>query len=190
MPSDLKDLAEENKALPIGFGQTISQPLTVAFMLELLRPQEGENILDVGAGSGWTSALLSCVVSGGDLMPKIKNQKSKINGRVTAVETIPELKEIGEKNVSKYSFVKKGIAEFICGDGSKGYEKNAPYDKILAGASGRELPLAWKKQLKIGGRIVCPIKESIWLFVKKSESEFEEKEYPGFVFVPLMEQTL
>lgn len=167
-----KHLAEINEALPIGFGQTISQPLTVAFMLELLQPEKGDKILDVGSGSGWTSALLGEIVGN--------------NGKVVAVETIPELKEFGEKNVSKYSFTEKGIVEFILADGSKGYEKFAPYDKILASAAGAKLPAAWKSQLKIGGRIVCPIRSSILLFIKKSKDEFEKTEYPGFAFVPLV----
>ena len=174
MPDDMKDLAEIDEAMPIGYGQTISQPLVVAFMLELLEPKAGEKILDVGSGSGWTSSLLS----------EIAGEK----GKVIALELVPELKEFGEKNAAKYSFVEKGTVEFLCCDGSKGYEKEAPFDKILASASARRLPEAWKKQLKIGGRIVTPINSSIWLFIKKSEDEFEEKEYPGFVFVPLIEK--
>lgn len=193
LPDDLKNLAELNEALPIGFGQTISQPLTVAFMLELLEPKKGDKILDIGSGSGWTTALLSEIVGN--------------KGKVIAVEIVPELKEMGEKNVSKYNFinpvrghgdsaevqknktsngVKNGIVEFILGDGSKGYQKEAPYDKILASATGSELSEAWKRQLKIGGRIVCPIDYSIWLFVKKDENNFESTEYPGFSFVPLI----
>src|SRR4030043_2280630 len=79
LPEDIKDLAEENTALSIGFGQTISQPLVVAFMLELLEPKPGENILDIGAGSGWTAALLAYATSEEWLKSKIKNQKSKID---------------------------------------------------------------------------------------------------------------
>jgi len=143
LPQDSKDLAELNEALPIGLGQTISQPLTVAFMLEQLQPKKGDKILDIGSGSGWTTALLGEITG--------------LNGKVFALEIIKELKEFGEQNVSKYSFVKKGIARFILSDGSKGYEKEAPYDKILASASASEMPKEWKKQLKIGGRLVAPI---------------------------------
>jgi protein-L-isoaspartate(D-aspartate) O-methyltransferase len=118
---------------------------------------------------------------------------------VVAIELVPELKTFGETNVRKYDFVERGIAQFICGDGSKGYKSQAPFDKILASASiqsvkdeipnpGREIPLEWKNQLKIGGRIVTPIDSSIWLFIKKSETEFEKTEYPGFVFVPFVEK--
>ena len=182
LPDDIKDLAEMNEALPIGYGQTISQPLVVAFMLELLDPRPGDKILDIGSGSGWTTALLAYIVS------QKGNSKFKTNGKVIAIEIIPGLKEFGEKNVSKYNFIKKGITEFICVDGSKGYKKDAPFDKILASASARELPQAWKEQLKIGGRIVTPIGSSIWLFIKKTENEFEETEFPGFAFVPLIEK--
>jgi len=174
MPENMKDSAEVDEAMLIGQGQTISQPKVVAFMLELLEPKAGEKILDVGSGSGWTSALLSEIV--GD------------KGRVVSLELIPELKEFGEKNAAKYGFVEKGTAQFICCDGSKGYEEESPFDKILASAAARRVPEAWKKQLKVGGRIVAPINSSIWLFVKKSENEMEEKEYPGFIFVPLIEE--
>lgn len=174
LPDDMKDLAELNEALPIGFGQTISQPLVVAFMLELLEPKEGEKILDIGSGSGWTTALLAQIVGE--------------QGKVIAIDIVPELVEFGKKNVQNYNFIEKGIVEFIYTDGSKGYKKEAPFDKILASATAREVPKAWKEQLKINGRIVLPINSSIWLFTKKSEREFEEKEHPGFVFVPLIEK--
>lgn len=174
MPENLKDLAEFDEALPIGFGQTISQPLVVAFMLELLQPKKGEKILDVGSGSGWAAALLAEIVGR--------------QGKVIAVEIVPELKKLGQENAAKYGFEEKGIIEFVCADASKGYEKEAPFDKILASAAGSSLPSAWKKQLKIGGRIVAPLNSSIWLFVKKSENKFDETEYPGFMFVPLISE--
>jgi len=174
LPEDSRDLAEFNEALPIGYGQTISQPLVVAFMLELLDPKPGEKILDIGSGSCWTSALLAEIVGK--------------KGKVIAIEIIPELVEFGKNNTEKYNFIKRGTVECICADGAKGYEKEAPYDKILVSASvQRELPNAWKEQLKIDGKIVTPIGSSIWLFIKKSEKEFTEIEYPGFVFVPLIE---
>jgi len=172
LPEDIKNLAELNEALPIGSGQTISQPLVVAFMLEQLQPEKEDKILDIGSGSGWTTALLAEIIG-----PK---------GKVIAIEIVPELKEFGEQNVAKYNFIEKGIVEFICADGSKGYEKEAPFDKILASASAEKIPQAWKDQLKIGGRIVTPIGSSIWLFQKKAERKFKETEYPGFAFVPLI----
>ena len=210
LPKGMENLAELNEALPIGFGQTISQPLVVAFMLEQLQPQPGDKILDIGSGSGWTTGLLADIVS---QKPGIQNAKFKIQnynskfktGRVIAIEIIPELMEFGKQNVSKYNLLKKGVVEFICADGSKGYpditarpEFSEGFDKILASASAEKLPQSWKEQLKIGGRIVTPIGSSIWLFIKKSPSvakalegkknNFEEIEYPGFAFVPLIEK--
>jgi len=172
LPKGMENLAELNEALPIGYGQTISQPLVVAFMIEQLQPQPGDKILDVGSGSGWTSALLGEIVGE--------------QGKVIAIEVIPELKDFGEKNVKKYNLVKKGQVQFIWADGSKGYKKGAPFDKILVSAAAEKCFPAWKEQLKVGGRIVTPISSSIWLFIKKSEKEFEEIEYPGFAFVPLI----
>jgi len=173
LPSGSEDLAEIDEAMPIGFGQTISQPLVVAFMLELLQPEPGDKILDVGSGSGWTTGLLSEIVGE--------------KGKVIAVELVPELKEFGEKNVARYNFIEKGIAEFICADGSKGFKEEAPFDKILASAAAVRLPQAWKEQLKVNGRIVVPINSSIWRFIKIGDSMFREEEYSGFLFVPLIE---
>jgi len=173
-----RDYAYEDTALPIGYGQTISQPVVVAFMLELLEVKPGQKILDIGSGSGWTSALLAYIVS---------QKKMTNNGRVFAIERIPELKELGEKNCAKYNFVGKGIAKFICGDGAKGLPEEAPFDRIeAAAAASRDIPDAWRRQVKVGGRIVAPVEDSIWLFVKKSDVEFEEKEFRGFAFVPLI----
>jgi len=158
-----------NAPLSIGFGQTISQPLTVAFMLELLHPEKGDRILDVGSGSGWQTAMLCQIVG--------------LDGFIHAIELIPELKEFGENNVSKYNF--KNV-EFICGNGSAGLLDKAPFDKIIAAAAADEIPKAWKEQLKINGRLVAPVGNSIWLLIKKDKDKFEKKEYPGFVFVPLI----
>ncbi len=187
VPKELKEFAQEDRPLPIGFGQTISQPCVVAFMLELLQPQPGEKILDIGSGSGWTSTLLAEIVS-----------KENKKGKVIAIEIIPELVKLGKENAKKYNFVKKGVIKFILGDGKRGYEKETPFDKILVSASASKIknkgienvPPNLKKQLKIGGKIVIPIGESIWLFIKKDEENFEEKETPGFIFVPLISSPL
>jgi protein-L-isoaspartate(D-aspartate) O-methyltransferase len=172
VPLYLKEYAYENRPLPIGFGQTISQPEVVAFMLELLQPQQGEKILDVGFGSGWQTALLARIVGE--------------KGLVVAIERIPELFDSGKKNCEKYGF--KNI-EFIPGDANIAYKKDEFFDKIIAAASSeREVPKAFKKQLKIGGIMVIPIRESIFILKKKDKNNFSEKEYPGFVFVPLVKE--
>jgi len=189
-----KEWAYINDALSIGYNQTISQPLVVALMIELLSPQPGEKILDLGSGSGWTTALLAYLVSQkGNSKFKILNPKQIANskfeirkGKVMAIDIIPELVEFGKKNVGKYSFVKKGIVHFLCADGKLGYEKEAPYDKILVSASAFEVPEELFKQLKIGGKMVLPIEESIVLIEKTSQNDYLKQEFPGFIFVPLL----
>ncbi len=196
MPEKIKDLAVLNQALPIGYEQTISQPLVVAFMLEQLQPKPENKILDIGSGSGWTTALLAHIVSQKvNLKSKITNpkqiQNSKLKtqkSKIIAIEIIPELKKFGEKNISKYNFVKKKIVKCVCADGSKGYKEGAPFDKILVSASAEAIPKIWKEQLKIGGRMVVPVGSSIWLFIKKNEKEFLEYKYSGFAFVPLVKK--
>ena len=183
VPEELKNLSKLNEALPIGSGQTISQPLTVAFMIELLQPKLGDKILDVGSGSGWATALLAYIVRQSSHGSHGRENRETPGGRVIAIELVPELYRFGENNVQRYGF--KNI-DYILGDGSKGYAKESPYDKILVSAAAERVPEELKKQLKTGGRLVIPIKNSIWLFIKKGEDEFQEKEHPGFVFVPLV----
>ncbi len=172
VPLELKRDAYINEPLPIGEGQTISQPLTVAFMIELLQPKSGDKIFEIGFGSGWQTALLAEIIG-----------KS---GKVFAVERIPKLFRFGRKNIAKYGFIKNGIVKAIGGDATLGLKRHAPFDRIIAAASADEIPDEWLHELKVGGRLVTPVKESIWLYIKKSQNKFEKKEYPGFVFVPLV----
>ena len=172
LPEDLEAESMADIALPIGYGQTISQPKTVAIMLELLDPDRGQNILDIGSGSGWLTALL-CYIVGRE-------------GSVTAVERISELSEWGKKNVDKYGYVKNGIAKFHSADGKEGFSENAPYDRIILSAFVKEVPEELKKQLKVGGKMVIPVNDSLLYLEKKGENDFEKEEYPGFSFVPLV----
>jgi protein-L-isoaspartate(D-aspartate) O-methyltransferase len=144
-------------------------------MLELLQPKKGDKVLDIGSGSGWTTALLAEIVGE--------------NGKVFGIEIIPELKEFGEENTKKYNFVESKRAIFICGDGSKGLKDEAPFDKIHVGAAAAEIPKALLEQLKIGGRMVIPVGvevQDMVLIEKISEKEYKEERYPGFLFVPLI----
>jgi protein-L-isoaspartate(D-aspartate) O-methyltransferase len=171
VPAEFKDQAYENQPLPIGFGQTISQPLTVSFMLELLQPQPGNKVLDIGAGSGWQSALLAYIVGEA--------------GKIVAVERIPELKTFAESNLKSFPEL-AGRINLVLGDGSQGYEPESPYDKIIAAAAGDAIPEAWEKQLKTGGTIVAPVGQSIVVVHKLTPEKFETREYFGFSFVPLV----
>lgn len=167
-----KEEAYINAPLSIGEGQTISQPYSVAFMIELLQPEAGDKIFEIGFGSGWQTAILAEIVGK--------------TGKIFAVERIPELYRFGRKNIAKYGFIKNGIVKVIGGDAILGLKRHAPFDRIIAAASAEKLPEEWIKELKIGGLLVAPIKESIWFYIKKSNKEFDKKEYPGFVFVPLI----
>ncbi len=159
--------AYEDYPLPIGFNQTISQPSTVYFMLKLLNPQKQEKILDIGSGSGFSTALLAEAVGE--------------NGKVFGVEKIPELVSFGRKNLSKYNFNNVVIVEA----GEKlGLPDKAPFDKILVSASAKEIPKELIDQLKIGGIMVIPVENNI-LRIEKTEKEIKIEKYEGFAFVPL-----
>ena len=169
--------AEINAPLSIGYGQTISQPLTVAFMLELLQAQKGDKVLDVGSGSGWSVALLAEIVGE--------------QGKVYGIERIKELAEFARANVLKYNFIDKGMAQIFCSDGYKGLLKFAPFDKIIIAAAAEETPEKLLKQLKVGGRMVLPVgpqyeSQDMVVIDKQGEADFKEKRFPGFVFVPLV----
>ncbi|MBI4022881.1 protein-L-isoaspartate O-methyltransferase [Candidatus Berkelbacteria bacterium] len=175
VPDSLRDRAYENTPLPIGHGQTISQPYTVAFMLELLDPQPGNTILDVGCGSGWQTALLSHIVS----------QHGK-RGRVIGIERIPELADLAEHTVSRYSLADRGVCQILCQNAEPGLPDEAPFDGIIGAASASAVPAAWQEQVEVGGRIVLPVGSEIIRLEKLETGEFDEQRHPGFVFVPFV----
>lgn len=160
--------------LPIGYGQTISQPWTVAFMLELLQPQEENKILDIGFGSGWTTSLLAQIVG----------EKGKVYG----IEIIPEIFEFGKKNIEKYNFIKKKIVELKRGDGCKGWKEHSPFDRILVSAAASEIPQNLIEQLNFNGILVIPDQEGINQIIKQENGEIKKNYYYGFSFVPLVSE--
>lgn len=166
---DYKCEAYEDYPLPIGFNQTISQPTTVAFMLELLSPVAGNKVLDVGSGSGWSSALL------GEIVTK--------TGKVVGVEIIPELVKKSLSNLSKYDLPQVQIIET---SSKLGFEAESPYDRILVSAASLKIPGELLKQLGNNGVMAIPIKDSIFMIKKTAKGEILREEFPGFRFVPLI----
>lgn len=169
VPESLHDQVNIDVPLPIGFGQTISQPTTVRMMLEWLGTQPGENVLDIGAGSGWTTALLSQITG-----PK---------GKVFAVERIPELVKMSRNNCSNTGL--HNVKFFQAGT-QYGLAEYSPYDRILVSASANKLPEELLTQLKDGGKLVIPIQNDILEITKTSDLSYESKTHSGFVFVPLL----
>lgn len=169
VPESLRDRADVDAPLPIGFGQTNSQPSTVRRMLEWLDAQPGDKVLDVGSGSGWTTALLSSVVGP--------------TGRVFAVELVPELVKVGRNNCETAGVIN---AKFFQAGEEYGSPKYSPYDRILVSASAAQLPQTLLDQLRIGGKLVIPVENDILEIIKTSDREYDIDTHPGFVFVPLI----
>src|SRR3989344_1098366 len=177
VPKEQKHLAYADEALSIGFEQTISQPYTVVVMLERLAAEEGDVVLEVGYGSGWQTALLA------ELVGK--------KGRVYAMEIVPELCSFGKENVAKYPVLSARVS-FFCKDASVGItdivKTEGGFDRIIAAASVPRVPKVWREQLKAGGVILYPKDGSIFKETKNEEGGFAVDEYPGFAFVPFVEQ--
>jgi protein-L-isoaspartate(D-aspartate) O-methyltransferase len=169
LPTNLKYIADIDAPIPIGYGQTNSQPSTVKKMLEWLDAKPENKVMDVGSGSGWTSALLSDIVGS--------------KGTVWAVEIIPELLNMSEENCKAIG--KKNIFFFQAGE-HLGLPEFAPFDRILVSAAAKSLPLKLLKQLKIGGKMIIPIKNDILEVSRILEKEYITTVHPGFTFVPLI----
>ena len=138
-------------------------------MLELLDVQPGHKVLDIGAGSGWASALLSHLVGS--------------DGQVFAFEIVPEVGEFGRGNIERFGC--KNVS-YVIDDYAKHLGKNAPYDRVLSGAAFDKVPEDLKESLVEGGILVAPTADhDIRKIVRVSADEFEEEIFPGFVFVPI-----
>ncbi len=161
--------AYKDVALPIGQGQTISQPYTVAYMTEALDPKPGQKILEIGTGSGFQAALLSEM---GARVFTIERQFDLYN------QTLKLFDKLGYKIAAR------------CSDGTIGWSEFAPYDGIIVTAGGPTIPENLKKQLAIGGKLVIPVgdknSQTMNILTKISESQFAVKESPYFAFVPLI----
>lgn len=163
------DQAYADHPLPIGYGQTISQPYIVAAMTELLRLKPGEKVLEIGLGSGYQAAILA-----------------ELTDQVYSVEIIEELYKRGTETLQRlgYSQVKTKL-----GDGYYGWEEHAPYDAIIVTCAPDHVPQPLVNQLKEGGRLVIPVGppgsfQTLWL-IEKQGGKTTSKSIMGVVFVPL-----
>jgi protein-L-isoaspartate(D-aspartate) O-methyltransferase len=165
-----KGIAYQDKAFPIGAGQTISQPYTVAFQSQLLEVKKEDKILEIGTGSGYQTAVL-CV----------------LGAKVYSIERQNELFKTTSLLLPKLGIRPKHLS---FGDGYKGLPNHAPFDSIIVTAGAPIIPQPLMAQLKIGGKLVIPVgeKEQIMtLLIRKNETQFEKHEFGDFKFVPLLE---
>lgn len=168
--SSFEDYAYQDKAFPIGAGQTISQPYTVAFQSQLLEVQKDHKVLEIGTGSGYQTAVLCA-----------------IGAKVYTIERQNELFKSTSLLLPKLGIRPKHIS---FGDGYKGLPNYAPFDSIIVTAGAPIIPKPLMAQLKIGGRLVIPLGEEhqiMTLLIRKNETQFEKHEFGEFRFVPLLE---
>lgn len=180
LPENVKREAYNDTPLPIGFGQTMSAPHMVAIMSEALELEEGQSVLEVGTGSGYHAAITAEIVCPKDI--------DKL-GHIYTLEIIPELIYLAKKNleIAKYS----SCVTVILGDGSLGYPKRAPFDRILVTASAPKIPKALTNQLKVGGILVIPVGglhffQRLIKVEKNSEGNITTNNLGGVAFVPLI----
>jgi protein-L-isoaspartate(D-aspartate) O-methyltransferase len=168
--STFADFAYQDKAFPIGEGQTISQPYTVAFQTQLLEVKKDHKILEIGTGSGYQTAVLFLM-----------------GAKVYSVERQNKLFKQTSLLLPKLGIRPKHLS---FGDGYKGLPEHAPFDSIIVTAGAPTIPQALMAQLKIGGRLVIPLgeeKQIMTLLIRKNETQFEKHEFGDFKFVPLLE---
>jgi protein-L-isoaspartate(D-aspartate) O-methyltransferase len=166
-----RDLAYEDSPLPIGSGQTISQPYIVALMIEAADIRAGDKVLEVGAGSGYAAAVIS-----------------RIAERVVAIERQHDLVEVARERLQRLGY---DNIETVEGDGTKGCRDHAPFDAILAAASGSHVPRPLVEQLAPNGRIVMPVGEPGWVqelvkVTKQQDGILKQENLGGVRFVPLI----
>jgi protein-L-isoaspartate(D-aspartate) O-methyltransferase len=169
IPSGVRQHAYKDIALPIGYGQTISQPYTIAVMTEALQIKKVDKVLEIGTGSGYQAALLY-----------------EMGAKVYSIERHIDIYNEVLKRFEKLSI----RVHCRCSDGSMGWESYAPFDKIIVTAGAPNVPEALKKQLAIDGKMVIPVgsmsSQTLKVLTKTATDEFEIEEIPSFVFVPLI----
>ena len=171
--SEYAEHAYQDSPLPIESGQTISQPYIVALTIDAAGIKAGDKVLEVGAGSGYAAAVIG-----------------RIADRVVAVERHHRLVELAQERMQRLGYDNVRIVE---GDGTLGWPEEAPFDAIVAAASGSHVPKSWLEQLKPGGRIVMPIgdpgsSQTLIKVTKREDGSLEREDLGGVRFVPLVGQ--
>lgn len=172
LDSSFSDYAYQDKAFPIGAGQTISQPYTVAFQSQLLEVKPEHKVLEIGTGSGYQTAVL-CTMG----------------AKVYSVERQKELFKTTSLLLPKLGIRPKHLS---FGDGYKGLPNFAPFDSVIVTAGAPFIPKPLMAQLKIGGRLIIPVDNEqgvqiMTMLIRKTETQFEKHEFGEFRFVPLLE---
>ena len=171
LPEDMRKFAYEDRPLPIAANQTISQPYTLAFMIESLSLKGGENVLEIGAGSGYAAAVLA-----------------EIANEVFTVERVAELATKARESLHSLNYLNVHV---LHGDGTLGWPQCAPFDAILVAAAGPHVPETLKSQLKVGGRMVVPVGSSAYdqklvRVTRLSETHYKSENIGDVQFVPLI----
>ena len=172
VPPDLRDAAFRDGALPVGHGQTISQPYIVALMTDMLELTEDSSVLEIGTGTGYQAAILACLAQ-----------------QVYSIERIPALAQAAQQRLKEMGY---DNVESRCGDGYQGWPEKAPFDGILVTAAAPFIPPALLEQLEPGGRMVIPIglpsmHQELMLVCKDRLGETHTRSLLGVAFVPLVE---
>lgn len=170
VPEALQGRAYGDHALPIAANQTISQPYIVARMTELIEADRDSRVLEIGAGSGYQTAVLT-----------------RVAGQIYAIERIAELAREAQARIRQLGIYNATVK---CFDGTLGWSAHAPYDAILVAAGGPEVPEPLLAQLKVGGRLVIPVGESRGaqrlIRVVRAEDGYKHEEHGPCAFVPLI----
>ncbi|MBX2998018.1 MAG: protein-L-isoaspartate(D-aspartate) O-methyltransferase [Caldilineaceae bacterium] len=169
VPSDCVHLAYEDQPLPIGYGQTISQPTIVGIMTELLNLYPGDRVLEIGTGSGYQAAVLA-----------------ELDIQVYSVEIVPELAVSAAKTLLTLGYTGVHVRH---ADGYLGWPEHAPYDAIIVTAAAPALPPPLVNQLRAGGRLVIPIgppdgRQYLWLFKRSASGDIRSRRLGEVAFVP------
>jgi len=172
VPSDMRSAAFNNGALPIGYGQTISQPYIVALMTDLLDLNPASVVLEIGTGSGYQAAILSLLA-----------------GQVYSIEKVPELAQAAQQRLRDLGY---DNIETRCSNGYLGWPEKAPFDGIVVTAAAPDVPPALVEQLKPGGRMIIPVglphrHQELMLVIKDQQGDTHISDLLGVAFVPLIE---